>query len=100
MLERKMLMGHTPELLRRKLEDFLARLAKRFGEMKGKVEFSMQPEVSFKDIGGLARAKQEIAGLVFALKSPDLHKKWEPSLPRGCCSTARPAPGRRCSPRP
>jgi transitional endoplasmic reticulum ATPase len=76
MVERKMLTGHTPELLRRKLEDFLARLGKRFGDMKGKIEFSMQPDVSLKDIGGLARAKQEIAGLVFSLKSPDLHKKW------------------------
>ena len=28
MSERKMLTGHTPEILRRKLEDFIARLAK------------------------------------------------------------------------
>ncbi len=56
MVERKMLTGHTPALLRRQLEDFLARLTKRFGEMKGKIEITMQPEVSFKDIGGLARA--------------------------------------------
>jgi ATP-dependent 26S proteasome regulatory subunit len=83
MTERKMLTGHTPEILRRTLEDFIARLAKRFGDMKGKIDVSMKPEVSFADIGDLARAKQEIAGLVFALKSPDLHKKWGTRPPNG-----------------
>ncbi len=94
MVERKMLTGHTRELLRRKLEDYLARLAKRFGDMKGKVEFSMQPDVSLKDIGGLARAKQEIAGLVFALKSPDLHKKWGTQPPNGVLLYGPPGTGK------
>ena len=94
MVERKMLTGHTPALLRRQLEDFLARLTKRFGEMKGKVEITMQPEVSFKDIGDLARAKQEIAGLVFALKSPDLHKKWGAQPPNGVLLYGPPGTGK------
>jgi len=94
MVERKMLTGHTPALLRRQLEDFLARLAKRFGEMKGKIEITMQPEVSFKDIGGLARAKQGIAGLVFALKSPDLHKKWGTQPPNGVLLYGPPGTGK------
>jgi len=94
MIERKMLTGHTPALLRRQLEDFLARLAKRFGEMKGKIEISMQPEVSFKDIGGLSRAKREIAGLVYALKSPDLHKKWGTQPPNGVLLYGPPGTGK------
>jgi len=94
MIERKMLTGHTPTLLRRQLEDFLARLAKRFGEMKGKIEISMQAEVSFKDIGGLSRAKQEIAGLVYALKSPDLHKKWGTQPPNGVLLYGPPGTGK------
>jgi ATP-dependent 26S proteasome regulatory subunit len=94
MTERKMLTGHTPEVLRRKLEDFIARSAKRFGDMKGKVEVSMKPEVSFADIGGLARAKQEIAGLVFALKSPDLHKKWGTQPPNGVLLYGPPGTGK------
>jgi len=94
MVERKMLTGHTPALLRRQLEDFLARLTKRFGEMKGKIEITMQPEVSFKDIGDLARAKQEIAGLVFALKSPDLHKKWGTQPPNGVLLYGPPGTGK------
>jgi ATP-dependent 26S proteasome regulatory subunit len=94
MTERKMLTGHTPEVLRRKLEDFIARLAKRFGDMKGKIEVSMKPEVSFADIGDLARAKQEIAGLVFALKSPDLHKKWGTQPPNGVLLYGPPGTGK------
>jgi transitional endoplasmic reticulum ATPase len=94
MVERKMLTGHTPALLRRQLEGFLARLTKRFGEMKGKIEIAMQPEVSFKDIGDLARAKQEIAGLVFALKSPDLHKKWGAQPPNGVLLYGPPGTGK------
>src|SRR5512136_136140 len=94
MTERKMLTGHTPEILRRKLEDFLARLAKRFGDMKGKIEISMRPEVSFKDIGDLSRAKQEIAGLVYALKSPDLHKKWGTRPPTGVLLYGPPGTGK------
>ena len=58
MTERKMLTGHTPELLQRKCEDFMARLAKRFVDIKGKIEISMKPEVSFADIGDLPHAKQ------------------------------------------
>jgi SpoVK/Ycf46/Vps4 family AAA+-type ATPase len=93
-IERKMLTGHTPALLRRQLEDFLARLAKRFGEMKGKIEISMQPDMSFKDIGGLSHAKQEIAGLVYALKSPDLHKKWGTQPPNGVLLYGPPGTGK------
>jgi transitional endoplasmic reticulum ATPase len=89
-----MLTGHTPALLRRTLQDFLARLAKRFGEMKGKIEITMEPDVSFADIGGLARAKQEIAGLVFALKSPDLHKKWGTQPPNGVLLYGPPGTGK------
>jgi transitional endoplasmic reticulum ATPase len=94
MIERKMLTGHTPALLWRQIEDFLARLAKRFGEMKGKIEISMQPEVTFKDIGGLPRAKREIAGLVYALKSPDLHKKWGTQPPNGVLLYGPPGTGK------
>jgi transitional endoplasmic reticulum ATPase len=94
MAERKMLTGHTPEILRRKLEDFLARLAKRFGDMKGKIDVSVRPGVSFKDIGDLTRAKQEIGGLVYALKSPDLHKKWGTQPPNGVLLYGPPGTGK------
>jgi len=94
MVERKMLTGHTPDILRRKCEDFLARLGKRFSEMKGKIEISMCPDVSFQDIGGLPRAKHEIEGLVVALKSPDLHKKWGTRPPSGVLLYGPPGTGK------
>lgn len=94
MVERKMLIGHTPELLRRQLEDFLARLGKRFGEMRGKIEFSMVPPASFTTIGGLARPKQEIAGLVYALKNPELHGKWGTRPPTGLLLYGPPGTGK------
>jgi transitional endoplasmic reticulum ATPase len=94
MTDRKMLTGHTPEVLQRKLEDFLAKAAKRFGDLNGKVEFSMRPDVSFADIGGLARAKQEMAGLVYALRSPDLHRKWGTRPPGGVLLFGPPGTGK------
>ena len=54
----------------------------------------MKPDVSFVDIGDLARAKQEIAGLVFALKSPDLHKKWGTQPPNGVLLYGPPGTGK------
>jgi transitional endoplasmic reticulum ATPase len=89
-----MLTGHTPELLRRKCEDFLARMAKRLGDLTGKIEITTQPDVSFKDIGGLARAKQAVGGLVYALKSPDLHKKWGTQPPSGVLLYGPPGTGK------
>ena len=94
MAERRMLTGLTPEILKRRLEDFLARAGKRFGDMKGKVEFSLRPEVSFADIGGLSRAKQEMAGLVYAVKSPDVHKKWGTRPPTGVLLYGPPGTGK------
>ena len=94
MAERRMLTGSTPEVLKRTLEDFLARTAKRFGDMKGKLEFSMRPDVSFADIGGLSHAKQEMNGLVYAVKSPDLHKKWGTRPPSGVLLYGPPGTGK------
>ncbi len=73
----------TREALRRRLEDFLAKLEKKYGDLRGKVEMTMTPEISLKEIGGLAGPKREIEGLVFALKSPDLHVRWGTKPPKG-----------------
>jgi ATP-dependent 26S proteasome regulatory subunit len=73
----------TREALRRRLEDFLVKLEKKYGDLRGKVEMTMTPETSLKEIGGLAGPKREIEGLVFALKSPDLHLRWGTKPPKG-----------------
>lgn len=69
--------------LKRKLEDFVGRLAKRFGEMRGKLEITTDPGVRLADIGGLANAKRDIQGLAYLLTSPDLHRKWGARPPNG-----------------
>jgi len=69
-------------------------MGKRFGDLKGKVEFSMRPDVAFGEIGGLSRAKLEMAGLVFALRSPELHKKWGTRPPAGVLLFGPPGTGK------
>ena len=42
----------------------------------------------------MAHAKQEIAGLVYALQSPDLHKKWGTHPPNGVLLYGPPGTGK------
>ncbi len=84
----------TREALRRRLEDFLAKLEKKYGDLRGKIEMTMTPETSLKDMGGLAGPKREIEGLIIALKSPDLHIRWAQSRRMGCSCMAPRALGR------
>jgi ATP-dependent 26S proteasome regulatory subunit len=83
-----------PQPLQRKLEDFVGRLAKRFGEMRGKLEISTATGVSLKDIGGLASAKREIQGLAVALTAPELHQKWGTMPPNGVLLYGPPGTGK------
>jgi hypothetical protein len=53
--------------LQRRLEDLLAKLEGNYGTLKGRVEATLTPSVSFAEIGGLAEAKQAIQGLSIAL---------------------------------
>jgi len=69
--------------LKRKLEDFVGRLAKRFGDMRGKLEISADTGVRLADIGGLTGAKRDIQGLAFVLTAPDLYRKWGAKPPNG-----------------
>jgi DNA helicase TIP49 (TBP-interacting protein) len=76
MNERKMLTGHTPELLRRKCEDFLARLAKRFGDMKGKIEISLYgPPGTGKTLLAMALAR-EAEAVFFHVRVTNVVAKW------------------------
>lgn len=94
MAEPRMPDGLPPELTQRQLEDFLTRLAKRFGPLRGKIECTMVPEVTLGDIGGLARPKQQIAGLALALQRPELHRKWGTQPPSGVLLYGPPGTGK------
>lgn len=51
-------------------------------QLLGKLEIE-KPNVTFEDIGGQAQAKREIQGIAFALKNPELYKKWGTKPPKG-----------------
>lgn len=52
------------------------------------------PNVSLDSIGGIAEAKREIEGLAFALKNPELYKKWGTKLPKGILLYGPPGTGK------
>jgi SpoVK/Ycf46/Vps4 family AAA+-type ATPase len=64
------------EIVLRRWEDLLSALAKRFGDLKGRVGIEAVPEVSLQDIGGLRGAKREVESLVFSLNRPELYRRW------------------------
>lgn len=59
----------------------------------GKIEIE-RPDVSFEDIGGQAGPKKEIQGLAFALKNPELYKKWGTKPPKGIILYGSPGTGK------
>ncbi len=83
-----------PQALQRRLEDFVTHLAKRFGDMRGKLDLSTATGVGLKDIGGLAGAKREVQGLAVALTSPALHRKWGTMPPNGVLLYGPPGTGK------
>lgn len=62
-------------------------------ELLGKLEIE-KPDISFDDIGGQIDAKREIQGLAFALKNPELYKKWGTKPPKGILLHGPPGTGK------
>ena len=62
-------------------------------ELKKKIEIK-NPQITFKEIGGQDKAKREIEGLSFALKNPELYKKWGTKPPKGILLHGPPGTGK------
>jgi transitional endoplasmic reticulum ATPase len=62
-------------------------------QLLGKIEIE-KPDVTFEDIGGQPQAKREIQGLAFALKNPELYKKWGTRPPKGIILYGPPGTGK------
>lgn len=62
-------------------------------ELKGKIEIET-PNITFDDVGGQAEAKKEIEGISFALKNPDLYRKWGTKPPKGIILYGPPGTGK------
>jgi AAA+ superfamily predicted ATPase len=62
-------------------------------DLLGKIEIE-KPDMTFDEVGGQEKAKIEVQGLAFALKNPDLYKKWGTKPPKGIILYGPPGTGK------
>lgn len=65
----------------------------RGGALEKAIE-AENPQISFEEIGGLKKAKEEIQGLCFALTNPALYEKWGTKPPKGILLYGPPGTGK------
>src|SRR5256884_7918854 len=80
--------------LQRRLEDVLAKLGEKFGDLTGRVETQFRPTVTFDDVGGVRQAKAELRGFAVALTNPDLYSRWGIAPPKGLLLYGPPGTGK------
>jgi ATP-dependent 26S proteasome regulatory subunit len=80
--------------VQRRLDDLIGKLEQRFGDLRGRVEVAPRPGVTFAMIGGADAAKSAISGLSYALRMPDLYRRWGISPPRGALLYGPPGNGK------
>jgi ATP-dependent 26S proteasome regulatory subunit len=69
--------------LQRRLEDVFAKLGEKFGDLTGRVDVKIQPDVRFEDVGGVSHAKDALRGFVHVLTDPERYQQWGIAPPRG-----------------
>lgn len=69
--------------VQRRLDDLIGKLEAKYGDLRGRVEVIPRPGVSFPMIGGAELAKTAISGLSYALRMPELYRRWGITPPRG-----------------
>jgi transitional endoplasmic reticulum ATPase len=80
--------------LQRRLEDVFAKLGEKFGDLTGRVETEIHPDVSFDEVGGLTQAKALLRGFALALNSPESYERWGIMPPRGVLLYGPPGTGK------
>ncbi len=80
--------------LQRRLEDVFAKLGEKFGDLTGRVETSIKPDLSFDTIGGVRQAKTALKGLGHALSKPETYAKWGIAPPKGVLIYGPPGTGK------
>ena len=78
----------------RRLEDVFAKLGEKFGDLTGRVETRIKPDVSFDEVGGLGPAKQVLKGFAHALTDPDVYRQWGIAPPKGVLLYGPPGTGK------
>ena len=72
----------------------------QFGKSKARRFDKDEPTVTFDDVAGVDEAVEELQEIKDFLQEPEQFTRSAPGSPRGCCSTDRPVPARRCWPAP
>ncbi|HEV8587200.1 MAG TPA: ATP-binding protein [Methylomirabilota bacterium] len=80
--------------LQRRIEDVFAKLGEKFGDLTGRIETDIRPNVSFDDIGGLRQAKAAVRGFAHALTKPELYHEWGITPPKGVLLYGPPGTGK------
>jgi ATP-dependent 26S proteasome regulatory subunit len=80
--------------LQRRLEDVFAKLGEKFGDLTGRVELKIRPEVLFEDVGGVEPAKAALRGFVNVLTAPERYREWGIDPPRGVLLYGPPGTGK------
>jgi ATP-dependent 26S proteasome regulatory subunit len=80
--------------LQRRLEDVFAKLGEKFGDLTGRVEMSIKPDLSFDALGGVRQAKEALKGLAHALSKPETYASWGIAPPKGVLIYGPPGTGK------
>ena len=78
----------------RRLEDLLAKLGEKYGDLTGRVEVRHRPNTTFDQIGGLPAAKAGIRGFATVLANPELYRRWGITPPKGVLLYGPPGTGK------
>jgi ATP-dependent 26S proteasome regulatory subunit len=80
--------------IERRIGDVFAKLGEKFGDLSGRIDVSIRPQVSFDAIGGLDEAKNTIQGFARALTNPELYQYWGIRPPKGLLLYGPPGTGK------
>src|SRR5437773_8917241 len=81
--------------LQRRLEDVFSKLGEKYGDLTGRVEMRLRPEVSFDEVGGMpAATKGMLRGFANALTHPEAYLEWGITPPKGILLYGPPGTGK------
>jgi ATP-dependent 26S proteasome regulatory subunit len=81
--------------IQRRLEDVFSKLGEKYGDLTGRVEMRIRPDVSFDEVGGMpAGTKAMLRGFANALTQPDAYLQWGITPPKGILLYGPPGTGK------
>ena len=80
--------------LQRRLEDVFSKLGEKYGDLTGRIEMRIRPDVSFDEVGGVPAAKAALRGFANALTHPERYQEWGISPPKGVLLYGPPGTGK------